>query len=137
MSTIEIFATVIGIQMPSEHFGLIAPCSGLALKSIHVLEGIVDSDYQEEIKIILQNLRTVDLLIQKGGHIAQLLILPNFHGDTSLNEAPTVVATRGGKGFGSTDPLTLGTKIWMTHPNSLHPSTLYLQISLHKAMIQF
>ncbi|TEA30084.1 hypothetical protein DBR06_SOUSAS18210013, partial [Sousa chinensis] len=50
--------------------------SSLALKGICVHGGVIDSDYQGEIKMILQNEGNNDLLINKHDRIAQPLILP-------------------------------------------------------------
>ncbi|XP_069506270.1 deoxyuridine 5'-triphosphate nucleotidohydrolase-like [Ambystoma mexicanum] len=58
--------TGIGVQIPSEHMGLMAPRSGLALSGIQVLGGIVDADNQGEIKVILINSVEKMLPIHKG-----------------------------------------------------------------------
>uniref|UniRef100_A0A672UA78 Integrase catalytic domain-containing protein n=1 Tax=Strigops habroptila TaxID=2489341 RepID=A0A672UA78_STRHB len=53
-----------GVYIPSGYFGLIAPRSALAIKGIQILGGIIDSDYQGEIKVILLNSGDQDILIQ-------------------------------------------------------------------------
>ncbi|XP_078509835.1 uncharacterized protein LOC144769555 [Lissotriton helveticus] len=63
---IVLIETGIGVQIPVGHFGLIAPRSGLALKGIQVLAGVIDSDYQGEIKIILLNSGDLGLTVQPG-----------------------------------------------------------------------
>uniref|UniRef100_A0A672UBS6 Deoxyuridine 5'-triphosphate nucleotidohydrolase n=1 Tax=Strigops habroptila TaxID=2489341 RepID=A0A672UBS6_STRHB len=40
-----------GLYIPSGYFGLIAPRSALAIKGIQILAGIIDSDYDGEIKV--------------------------------------------------------------------------------------
>uniref|UniRef100_A0A672UC35 Deoxyuridine 5'-triphosphate nucleotidohydrolase n=1 Tax=Strigops habroptila TaxID=2489341 RepID=A0A672UC35_STRHB len=67
--------TDIGVYIPSGYFGLIAPRSTLAIKGVQILGGIIDSDYQGEIKVILLNSDQV-ILIQLRDHVAQMLILP-------------------------------------------------------------
>uniref|UniRef100_A0A8B9FHT7 Deoxyuridine 5'-triphosphate nucleotidohydrolase n=1 Tax=Amazona collaria TaxID=241587 RepID=A0A8B9FHT7_9PSIT len=46
--------TGIGVYIPSGYFGLIAPRPALAIKGIQILGGIIDSDYQGEIKVIFK-----------------------------------------------------------------------------------
>ena len=58
---------------------LILPRSGLGHKHGIILGnsvGLIDSDYQGELKISLFNRSTEDFLIQSGDRIAQLLICP-------------------------------------------------------------
>ncbi|KAJ1204863.1 hypothetical protein NDU88_000301, partial [Pleurodeles waltl] len=64
----------VGIQIPPEHSGLIASRSVLAHKGIQVLGGVIDADYQGEIKVILLNSGEFDSFIQIGDRIAQLVI---------------------------------------------------------------
>ncbi|XP_069468409.1 uncharacterized protein [Ambystoma mexicanum] len=72
---ISVIDTGIGVQIPSEHMGLIAPRFGLALKGIQVLGGIVDADYQVEIEVILINGGEKMLPIHKGDRVALLIIV--------------------------------------------------------------
>ena len=83
---------------------LILPRSGLGHKHGIILGnsvGLIDSDYQGELKISLFNRSTEDFLIQSGDRIAQLLICP------VLRPALEIVdeferSARGSGGFGHT-----------------------------------
>uniref|UniRef100_A0A8C5PWX5 Deoxyuridine 5'-triphosphate nucleotidohydrolase n=1 Tax=Leptobrachium leishanense TaxID=445787 RepID=A0A8C5PWX5_9ANUR len=77
---VQFIETGIGVQIPPEHFGLIAPHSGLALKGIQVLGGVIDAYYQGEIKVILKNNGSSDLIVHAGDRIAQLLIISIYGG---------------------------------------------------------
>jgi len=82
------------------HAALIMPRSGLALKKgVTVLNapGVIDSDYTDEIKVILINHNIEPVLINKGERIAQLVIVPVAYGVNWEIKSET----RSG-GFGST-----------------------------------
>lgn len=112
---ITLIETGIGLQIPPDHFGLIAPRSGLALKGIQILGGVIDSDYQGQIKVILLNSGKSELLIRPGDRVAQLLIIPRSSGVVKKGTAPALLTVRGTGGFGSTDK-NLGAKVWVQNP---------------------
>ena len=114
---IALIETGIGVQIPPEHFGLIAPRSGLALKGIQILGGVIDADYQGEIKVILLNSGDADLIVQPGDRVAQILIMPVYGGTVRKGTAPALLTVRGKGGFGSTDK-NPGAKVWIESPNS-------------------
>lgn len=93
--------TGIKIAVPEGYVGLIWDKSGLSLRGVHRLAGVVDSGYRGEVQVVLVNLGSEPFSIQKGMKIAQLLIQP-------VEEMKVVVSedldetSRGEKGFGST-----------------------------------
>ena len=93
--------TGVQLEIPSGYYGKIEGRSGLALKGIHPLGGVIDSDYRGELKVILRNGQDVDYDIRKGTRIAQLCILPCT--ELEWKEVSTLSNTaRGCQGFGST-----------------------------------
>lgn len=69
--------TGIYIELPENYEAQVRPRSGLALKyGVTVLNspGTIDSDYREEIKVILINLSDEDFVIKNGDRIAQMII---------------------------------------------------------------
>lgn len=84
--------------------GLIVPRSGLGIKEGIVLSngtGVIDSDYQGEIKVALQNTGVVSRYVEKGERVAQIFFVPVVKVD--FEEVESFEATeRGEDGIGST-----------------------------------
>lgn len=97
--------TGIYVRVPDDHYGRVAPRSGLAFKNgIDVLAGVIDCDYTGEIKVILLNTGSTVFPINHKDRIAQLIIEkisnPLFVEVDSSYELG--LTERGGSGFGST-----------------------------------
>jgi len=97
--------TGIILDIPEGYSVRVHPRSGLAYKKGVTLlnaEGIIDSDYTDELKIILHNTSNVDFIINHGDRIAQGELVKSL--DYTINEcytAPRQKTDRVG-GFGST-----------------------------------
>lgn len=92
-----------GIQMaiPAGYVGLIWDKSGIALRGIHRLAGVVDASYRGEVKVVLTNLGKEPFTINSGMKIAQMLIQPVQR--VEIVEVDSLDQTsRGEGGFGST-----------------------------------
>jgi len=62
------------IDIPSDCYARIAPRSGLALQyGIDTLAGVVDSNYRNTLKVILQNHDSAPFFVEVGDRIAQLV----------------------------------------------------------------
>ena len=88
-----------------EYMALLAPRSGLGVKHGIVLAntvGIIDSDYQDEIRVALFNRSRVSYDIQPGERVAQLIIVPVTRAIIKIVEEFSQTTTRGVGGFGST-----------------------------------
>ena len=92
------------LEIPEGYEGQIRPRSGLALKKgLTVLNapGTIDADYRGEVKVILINLGSEEVVIEPGERIAQLVIAPVQR--VEVVEVQEVTPTeRGEGGFGST-----------------------------------
>lgn len=95
--------TDISLEIPTGHYGRIAPRSGLALKhGLDVGGGVIDSDYRGNIGVILFNHTDEPFFIAKWDKIAQIIIIPII--TPVLEEVVELTETeRGENGFGSTD----------------------------------
>ena len=86
----EVVSTQITLAIPRGAYGRIAPRSGLALKGIDVAAGVIDSDYREEVKVLLVNHSDIQFEIKTGDCIAQLIIkkisLDKLNEENNLDE---------------------------------------------------
>ncbi len=93
--------TGIKLAVPEGHVALVWDKSGISLKGIHRLAGVVDSGYRGEVRVVLANLGKEPFMIEKGMKIAQLLIQPVTK--VEVVETENLEDTsRGENGFGST-----------------------------------
>lgn len=95
--------TGLRIQLPQGYEAQIRPRSGLAYKNgITVLNspGTIDSDYTDEIKVLLINQSTETFIIQDGERIAQMVI--GKYEEVVWEEAEVLEETGRVGGFGST-----------------------------------
>jgi dUTP pyrophosphatase len=94
-------STGIQVAIPDGYVGLIWDKSGISLKNIHRLAGVIDSGYRGEIKVVMTNLSTEAFSVGKGMKIAQMLIQPIVK--VKVVDSDTLDGTaRGEDGFGST-----------------------------------
>ena len=96
--------TGLTLALPAGLEAQVRPRSGLALKQgVTVLNspGTIDADYRGEVKVILANLGTAVVTIERGMRIAQMVIARHeraaWQEVAELNDT-----TRGDGGFGST-----------------------------------
>jgi dUTP pyrophosphatase len=98
-----VYAVPTGIKMaiPQGFVGLVWDKSGISLKSVHRLAGVVDAGYRGEVQVVLINLGPAAFEIKTGMKIAQMLIQPVSAAE--VIEAEDLDDTsRGEGGFGST-----------------------------------
>ncbi|MGL4616483.1 MAG: dUTP diphosphatase [Shewanella sp.] len=86
------------------HCAVILPRSGLGHKGLVLgnLVGLIDSDYQGELKISLWNRSHAPQTIKHGDRIAQLVFLPVVRPELVEVETFEEVTERGEEGFNST-----------------------------------
>ena len=90
--------------MPAGVYARIAPRSGLAVKNrIAVGGGVIDPDYDGEVKVILFNHGDADFIVNPGDRIAQIVLERVMLIDASIVPRKAKRGTdRGSAGFGST-----------------------------------
>ena len=93
--------TGLAMELPSTHGALVEDRSGLAVRGITTLAGVIDPGYRGELKIVLTNLTPMAQVIAPGHRIAQLRIVERI--EATFEETDTIADTeRGEGGFGST-----------------------------------
>lgn len=101
--------TGVCIVMPNNYYGRIESRSSLAFKhGVTAFNGIIDSDFMREMKVLLVNNGTEPYHYKKGDRIAQLIVHEYKY---KVND--TFVTTRAG-GFGSTEDVEMNGEITLT-----------------------
>ncbi|MEO8736995.1 MAG: dUTP diphosphatase [Edaphobacter sp.] len=93
--------TGIAMEFPSTHGALVEDRSGLALRGVTTLAGVIDPGYRGELKVVVTNLGANAVEVKAGERIAQLRIVERI--EAQFEEvAELAEAARGSAGFGST-----------------------------------
>jgi dUTP pyrophosphatase len=93
--------TGICLEFPSTHGALVEDRSGLAVRGVTTLAGVIDPGYRGEIKVVMTNLDASPVEIKAGDRIAQLRIVQRI--EAVFEEVEELGdAARGVGGFGST-----------------------------------
>jgi dUTP pyrophosphatase len=93
--------TGLALGFPADFGGLIQDRSGLALRGLTTLAGVIDPGYRGEIKVVLTNLAPIPHTVFPGDRIAQLRLVRRIEATFEVVESldETVRSTGG---FGST-----------------------------------
>jgi dUTP pyrophosphatase len=93
--------TGLAIELPTGYGAKIEDRSGLALKGLTTLGGVIDPGYRGEIKIIAANVSRRPISIRKRSRVAQLRLVKRI--PIKFNEVQRLSASRRGvAGYGST-----------------------------------
>lgn len=95
-------ATGLSMAVPSGYVGLIWDKSGVALNlGLTCLAGVLDAQYRGELKIVLLNTTSSEVIIGVGQKIAQLIV-QKIELPTPIEVEKLDDTVRGDGGFGST-----------------------------------
>lgn len=99
----ELVPTGFSLAIPQDHYGRLAPRSGLAVRhGLSVGAGVIDSDYRGELHVLLFNHSDEDCAVHPGERIAQLVLERISTPPVELAQTPLDATARGEGGFGST-----------------------------------
>jgi dUTP pyrophosphatase len=94
-------ATGLAMAFPENYGALVEDRSGLAVKGITTLAGVIDPGYRGELKVVLTNVTDAPITLAAGDRVAQLRIVHKLQ--ANFEEVDDLDAThRGEGGFGST-----------------------------------
>jgi dUTP pyrophosphatase len=97
----QLVRTGLAMELPSTHGALVEDRSGLAVRGVTTLAGVIDPGYRGELKVVMTNLSTEAQTVAPGHRIAQLRIVERIQ--ASFEETDVLEDTeRGEGGFGST-----------------------------------
>lgn len=100
--SIEGISTGIAVEFPPNYYGQIFSRSGLASKeNLVVVGGVIDPDYQGEIKVLLHNVGKNPASISRGQRIAQLVLLRFCTPGIAVKSVFQNKSQRGDNGLGS------------------------------------
>lgn len=97
--------TGLAMEFPATHGALVEDRSGLAMRGVTTLAGVIDPGYRGEIKVVLVNLGAAPVAIAPGDRVAQLRIVQRIEAEfLEMDELQTALdqGARGTGGFGST-----------------------------------
>jgi dUTP diphosphatase len=94
-------STGVALEFPPTHGALVEDRSGLALRGLTTLAGVIDPGYRGEVKVVVTNLGAEAVEVKAGDRIAQLRIVHRIEADFE-EVTELAAATRGVNGFGST-----------------------------------
>ena len=100
--------THIKVLFPQGTCGEFKSRSGLSFNNnIEVGAGLIDENYQGELKVLLRNFSDVDFIVQPKSKITQMVLRPYvstaIHNVKSIVEINGGTSDRGANGFGSSD----------------------------------
>ena len=93
--------TGIAIGLPAGYGALVEDRSGMALRGLTTLAGVIDPGYRGEIKVVLTNLSSLVQTIFRGDRVAQLRIVQKIEAEFELVDVLDETPRNTG-GFGST-----------------------------------
>jgi len=94
-------ASGIALGLPAGFGALIEDRSGLALRGLTTLAGVIDPGYRGEVKVVMVNLSSTPHQIAAGDRIAQMRIIPLLQATFAFVESLDETERAAG-GFGST-----------------------------------
>ena len=94
--------TGVSLSIAQGFYGCIRDRSSMAARDISVVAGVIDSDYNGQIKVLLRNFGLTNYCIRKGNKIAQIIISPVVQANAFIPVACEDRKEGDARGLGST-----------------------------------
>lgn len=94
-------ATGLAFAFPAKYGALVEDRSGLAVRGITTLAGVIDPGYRGELKVVLLNTTASAIALAAGSRVAQLRLVLRIEADF-VEVAELDETARSAGGFGST-----------------------------------
>lgn len=94
-------ATGLCVAFPDGYGALVEDRSGLAVRGLTTLAGVIDTGYRGELKVVLLNTTAEPVHLSKGSRVAQLRIVQRIEA-TFVETDDLDLTVRSAGGFGST-----------------------------------
>ncbi|GAA3749910.1 dUTP diphosphatase [Terriglobus aquaticus] len=97
--------TGLAMAFPPEYGALVEDRSGLAMRGITTLAGVIDPGYRGEIKVVLINVTDAPVTLAAGDRVAQLRLVRRIEAEfveVAAMDDSQQATVRGAGGFGST-----------------------------------
>jgi dUTP pyrophosphatase len=101
MNETKLVHTGLRIALPKGWGAFVLEKSGLALKGVQIMGGVIDEGYRGEIGVLIRNLSDQYIMIARGTKIAQLEVRPVYQAKFVVVENLDETE-RNEKGYGST-----------------------------------
>ena len=101
----SLVSTGLAMGFPSGYGALVEDRSGLAVRGITTLAGVIDPGYRGELKVVLINITDEPITLAAGDRVAQLRLVRRIEAEfveVEALDATEAVSVRGAGGFGST-----------------------------------
>ncbi len=93
------------MAFPADYGALVEDRSGLAMRGVTTLAGVIDPGYRGEIKVVLINITDAPITLAAGDRVAQLRLVRRIEAEfvevEGMDKAE-LATMRGAGGFGST-----------------------------------
>ncbi len=96
-----VVSTGLAMAFPEGYGALVEDRSGLAVRGVTTLAGVIDTGYRGELKVVLLNTTAAAVRLPRGSRVAQLRVVQRLEAEfTEVEELDETVRAAGG--FGST-----------------------------------
>ena len=101
----SLVSTGLAMAFPAEYGALVEDRSGLAVRGVTTLAGVIDPGYRGELKVVLINITDTPITLAAGDRVAQLRLVRRIEAEfveVEVLDDTHRTTVRGAGGFGST-----------------------------------